>query len=100
MRDVEVAIEGVKALLVSARPRFFLLDATETNGYDADVRTPGVRLLKTLREGGVASGVCVAPSSTVRMIGAAVAFVSGLPVTFVESRREVAAILRNARAAI
>jgi len=98
VRDVETAIVGVKDELVRKRVRYFLLDATDTTGYDTDVRTPGVQLLKTLREGGVLSGVCVAPSSTVRMIGAAVAFVAGLPIKFVHSRAEVAEILRAARA--
>ena len=96
-REVEIALDGAKLAALRTRPRFFVLDATDTTGYDADVRRPGVELLKGLRELGVGFGVCIAPSSPVRMIGAAVAFVAGLPVKFVEHRVECEAALSAKR---
>lgn len=82
----EKAIAALATFTVRRVPTFCLINCTDAAGYDTSVRTPGVALLRRLRASGVVLGACVAPSAAVRMIGAAVAFVSGLHIDFVETR--------------
>jgi hypothetical protein len=84
-RVVDWVVEHVEQ---QRTPRFFLFDATDVAGYDANVRVPGVRLLEILKKRGAVAGVTVASSPTIRMIGAALAFVAALPVEFVATRNE------------
>ncbi len=91
------AIDLIKIELGQRSAGFFLLDASATSGYDPDVRNPGVALLRTLKERGVAAGACVAPSATVRMIGAAVSFVAALPIEFVGTRAQALTGLQRRR---
>jgi hypothetical protein len=95
VRTVEEAIEQIRA----ERPaRYFLLDASEVSGFDPDVRVPGVLLLRTLKDRKIEHAVCVAPAPSVRMIGAAVAFVATVKVDFFPTRREALARLAQKRA--
>jgi hypothetical protein len=86
--QVDQAIERTCDLLRNRTARLFLIDTLETTGYEPSVRGPGVALLKAMKQYGVVAGAAVASSGTVRMIGAAVAFVAGLQVEFVPTRDE------------
>jgi hypothetical protein len=86
--QVDQAIERARELLRNKAARLFLIDTLETTGYEPSVRGPGVALLKVMKEHGVIAGAATASSGTVRMIGAAVAFVAGLQVEFVPTREE------------
>jgi hypothetical protein len=86
--QVEDAIDDARRAMAAWPARFVIINTTETTGYDASVRRPGVALLGLLKASGVIGGATVAPSSAVRMIGSAVAFVAGLKLEFVATRPE------------
>lgn len=94
---VQFAVDESRRLLRSGEQRYLVIDCCDIEGYSADVRGPGVSLLKTTRDLGIVFGVCIAPTSAVRMMGAAVSFVSGLPIDFVASRVECDASLASRR---
>ncbi|MFK7986150.1 MAG: hypothetical protein AB8I08_08965 [Sandaracinaceae bacterium] len=94
---VEFAVNECRNLLLREVRRYLVIDCCDIDGYSADVRGPGVNLLKVTRGLGVLAGVCVAPTSAVRMMGAAAAFVSGVPIDFVASRIECDAALAKRR---
>jgi hypothetical protein len=97
--QVEQAIEQARDLLRKAAARLFLIDTLGTTGYEPSVRGPGVTLLKVMKDHGVTAGAATASSGTVRMIGAAVAFVAGLQVEFVPTREEALRKLDDLRQA-
>jgi hypothetical protein len=93
---VTSAVEQLEVQLADEPASFLMIDGSAITGYNADVRISGVALLKVAKRYGIHAGVCIAPSAAVRMMGAAVAFVSGLPFDFVESRPQAEqAILRR-----
>ncbi len=83
---VERAVGELRERLIGGAFQFLVIDGGQISGYEADVRKPGVQLLRVAREAGIRGGVCVSPSSAVRMMGAAVAFVASLPFDFVAHR--------------
>lgn len=95
---VTQAVEQLEGNLAAQPGAFLIIDCSAIDGYSPDVRSPGVALLKVAKRYGVHGGVCVAPSAAVRMMGAAVAFVSSLPFDFVESRFEADRALQRRRA--
>jgi hypothetical protein len=96
-REVEFAIEQVERELGARPARFVLINTLETTGYNANVRAPGAKLLSVLKQRGVLCGVAIAPSAAVRMIGAAVAFVAGLQIDFVPTRKDAISKLAHRR---
>jgi hypothetical protein len=94
---VTEAVEQLEVELAAQPASFLVIDGTAIEGYSPDVRSPGVALLKVAKRYGVQCGVCVAPSAAVRMMGAAVAFVSSLPFDFVETRGQADQALQRRR---
>jgi hypothetical protein len=94
---VTQAVEQLEVELAAQPASFLVIDGTAIEGYSPDVRVPGVALLKVAKRYGVMAGACVAPSAAVRMMGAAVAFVSSLPFDFVETRALADAALQRRR---
>lgn len=81
-------LETVREELAAEPVRAFVFDCTRAESYTVDVRAPGVELLQALRDAGATRGYAAASSSSIRMIGTAVAFVAGVNVRFVESVSE------------
>jgi len=96
---VNAAVLSLSERLAEQRATFLLIDGTDIERYDADVRGPGVALLKAARQGGVVAGACVSPNSAVRMMGAAVAFVSSLAFDFVATREDALSAIDRRRLA-
>jgi hypothetical protein len=94
---VTQAVEQLEVDLAAQPASFLVIDGTGIEGYSPDVRISGVALLKVAKRYGVECGVCVAPSAAVRMMGAAVAFVSSLPFDFVETRAQADQALQRRR---
>jgi hypothetical protein len=95
----ETAAAGARKHL-AGRPSFFVIDTSHATGYSPDVRVPGVALLRALNCDGMVAGFCIAGSSSIRMIGAAVAFVAATPLTFVETRMMALAQIEARRARV
>jgi hypothetical protein len=91
------AVEQLETGLSGQPAAFLVIDCSGSDGYSPDVRSPGVALLKVAKRYGVHGGVCIAPSAAVRMMGAAVAFVSSLPFDFVENRMEADRAIQRRR---
>jgi len=94
------ALADARERLAGGRPSYFLIDTIDVTGYSPDVRTPGVALLRALKSASLVAGFCIATSSPIRMIGAAVAFVAATPVTFVDSRRAALAQIERERTGV
>ncbi len=85
--------EAARRALSERAPRTFVFDCSTAHSYSTDVREPGVELLQSLRQAGAEHGYAVSVSSSVRMIGTAIAFVAGIKVKFVETLPEALAEL-------
>jgi hypothetical protein len=95
--QTEEVLEAAQRDLDGRSLRHFVVDAEHAVTYSADVRAPGVALLRTLRTAGATGGVAISRSPAIRMIGAAVAFVAGVRVEFVESRVQATDRLKQLR---
>lgn len=94
---VTEAVNRLEEQLAAQPASFLVIDGTAIEGYSPDVRVSGVALLKVAKRYGIQCGVCVSPSSAVRMMGAAVAFVASLPFDFVETRTQAEQALQRRR---
>lgn len=95
---VERAVTLVRTELERGAVRYFLIDTTLADGYEIQVRAPAARLLGMLLQSGAARGACIAPSSAIRMIASAVAFVVGVRMDFVLDRADGIRALARQRA--
>lgn len=62
--------------------RAFIFDAVQVSGFDADIRSKAFDVLSALRRARVLGAAAAVTSPGLRMLGAAVAFGTGLPIEF------------------
>ena len=86
--QVHRTVDEARRAVRDQPPTSFVIDATDASNYSTDVRGPGIELMQLLRDAGAIRGYAVAPSSAIRMIGTAVAFVAGIQVRFVSTLDE------------
>lgn len=87
----EVAESGRKAaydLLGDRSIRYWTIDVSAISGFDPAVRSVGFAWMKAFRARGGVRMFIVTEQSFVRMMGSALAFATGMPVSFVRTRDE------------
>lgn len=87
----EIALKTLYLLnecLENKKAQMLLADCTAVRNYSANVHKPAQRILELASKKGVRYGVCIAPSSPVRMAASVMAFVSRIPFDFVANREE------------
>jgi len=85
----DVAEKGRKAayeLLGDRVVRFWTIDLSRIDGFEAAVRNAGFAWMKEFRARGGKRMFIVSDNAMVRMMGSALAFATGMPVAFVPTR--------------
>jgi hypothetical protein len=78
------------ALLGDRAVHYWTIDVSAITGFEASIRSAGFRWMKDFRSRGGQRMFVVTASSAVRMMGSALAFATGMPVSFVPSREHAA----------
>ena len=95
--ELAPVLAELRSMLAERKPRFLLFDASDVSSYAADVRAPGAELLTITKGANAELAIAVAPNPLVRMIAASLSLVTGMGLTFVDTRAEAERRIREAR---
>lgn len=96
--EINGSLERAMVLLGEKPAKIYFIDATRVTAIEPSIRAPASDAVKRVQQAGVRELVVAVELTALRMLGAAIAFATGVPIKFFAKRDEALRYAREPRA--